>query len=252
MRKQHVLLVGIIGLLLVLNVVVLNIPPCSAGDVHWTDDFTDGNYYPEWNVTMGSWAAGVGILRSTDSVGFPHQAIIRRESTASYGTWSFDLLYSDTGTKVWIGFMHNAMCYNVFDPGLQGYILELNGSAFYLLKSTATTISVLDSATLSPVSGTYSVQITRTSNGAFEVRWDNFLYLTANDTEYTTSTYFTLGSAPHGYGIDNIVVNGTDGLAPPLIPGFPATAIVIGVLTALGFTRLRRRHNRTTSSLTKS
>ena len=244
MRKQHVLLVGMIGLLLVLNVAVLYTPSCSAADVYWTDDFTDGSYYPEWNVTIGSFAAGVGILRSTDSTGFPHQAIIYRTSTASYGTWSFDMLYSDSGTKVWIGFMHNVKCYNVFDPGLQGYILELNGSAIYLLKSTDTTISVLDSTSLSPVSGTYSVQITRVSDGTFEVRWEGSLYLTAQDTDYTTSTYFTLGSAPHGYGIDNIVVNGNDG-APPPIPGFPAAAIILGMLTATGFTLLHRQRSKT-------
>ena len=232
---------SLIGIILVLNAAVVTIPPCSAADVYWTDDFTDGNFYPEWNVTIGGFAAGVGILRSTSSTGFPHQAIIYHASAASYGTWSFDLLYSDSGTKVWVAFMHNAICYNVFDPGLQGYILELNGSAIYLLKSTDTTISVLDSTSLSPASGTYSVQITRIANGTFEVRWDGSLYLTAQDTEYTTSTYFTLGSAPHGYGLDNIVVNGNDGIVPPPIPGFPAIAILIGALTALGFTLLRRQ-----------
>ena len=245
MRKQHVLLVFIIGLLLALNVAVLYTPPCSAADVYWTDDFTDGSYYPEWNVTIGEFAAGIGILRSTSSTGFPHQAIIYRASAASYGTWSFDMLYSDSGTKVWIGFMHNAKCYNVFDPGLQGYILELNGSAIYLLKSTDTTISVLASTSLAPASGTYSVQITRIADGTFEVRWEGSLYLTANDTEYTTSTYFTLGSAPHGYGIDNIVVNGTDGITTPPIPGFPAAALILGILTATSFTVLSRRRSKT-------
>jgi hypothetical protein len=242
MRKQQFLIISIIGMIFALNAVMLTTSVCSAGDVYWTDDFTDGNYYPEWNITIGSWAAGVGILRSTDSVGSPHQAIIRRESTCSYGTWTFDLLYSDTGTKVWIGFMHNVMCYNVFDPGLQGYILELNGTHITLLKSTPTTLVELDTTILAPTGGTYSVQITRTSDGNFEVRWEASLYLTALDTDYTTSTYFTLGSAPHGYGIDNIVVNGTDGLtAPPPIPGFPAAAIILGTLTAISFTLLRRR-----------
>lgn len=245
MQKQHFLLATLICAVLFLNAAMFSVSPCAAADVYWTDDFTDGSFYPEWSVIIGGWAAGVGILRSTSSTGFPHQAIIYTNSTASYGTWSFDLLYSDTGTKVWVAFMHNAMCINVFDPGLQGYILELNGSAIYLLKSTDTTISVLDSASLAPVSGTYSVTITRIADGTFEVRWDGSLYLTAQDTDYTTSTHFTLGSAPHGYGIDNIVVNGTDGITIPPIPGFPTAAIVLGILTALGLTLHRRRRKQT-------
>ena len=45
--------------------------------------------------------------------------------------------------------------------------------------------------------------------------------------------------------IDNIVVNGTDGITIPPIPGFPTAAIVLGILTALGLTLHRRRRTKT-------
>ena len=244
MSKKHVFLVVIIGLLLSLNIAALYTPSCSAGEVYWTDDFTDGSYYPEWGVIMGTWAAGVGILRSTDSVGSPHQAIIYRNSTASYGTWSFDLRYNDAGWG-WVAFMHNSPCFNVVDANIQGYYIYLNTTHIALYLSTDTTNTILDSTTFSATAGSHPMQITRIADGTIEVRWESTLYLTATDTTYTTSTRFTLGSAPHGYGIDNIVVNGNDGItAPPLIPGFPAAATILGILIATGFTVLHRRRSK--------
>ncbi len=242
MQKQHLLLAFVIGSILILNVAVSTIPPCAAADVYWTDNFTDGSFYPEWNVTIGGFAAGVGILRSTSSTGFPHEAHIYRASDASYGTWTFDLLYISTCTKGIVGFMHNVKTTSIFDTTMEGYLIELNNTHINLIKSTDTTEIILDSATYAPADGMKDIQIDRLANGTFYVRVEGSLYLTALDNTYTTSNYFSLGSAPHGYGIDNIVVSGTDGvLAQPPIPGFPIAAIVVGVLTAVGITLLRRR-----------
>jgi hypothetical protein len=233
-------------MMLLLNTAIFTIPSCSAADVYWSDDFGDGSYYPEWNVTIGGFAAGVGILRSTSSAGFPHQAIIYHASTASYGSWTFDLLFSTSGTKVMVAFMHNVKATSVFGAGIEGYTVELNGTHITLFKSTDIALTPLDTANYAPAEGMLDMQITRVANGTFYVRAESYLYLTALDTTYTTSTYFTLGSAPHGYGIDNIVVSGTDGITPPpVIPGFPTIAIIAGVLTALSITLLRRRRTPT-------
>ncbi len=236
--------------LLALCILVLSygtIPQTTAA-VLWSDNFNDNNYNG-WTVKTGAFTTADSTLRCTSIT----LSAIHHSSTVATGTWSIDFVFS--------GAIHVAAVYFAVGAindimGDQGYQVTIHNYGVTLYEVTDTATHLLDSYTASTtLQGRQSIDITRDIGGLFRVYVNDSLVMEATNTVHTTINYFLL----HMYeddSVDNIVVSNTVDVTPsttdpdtntptdtpPAIPGFPAAAIIIGlVLSVLLVIVIRRR-----------
>ena len=221
----------------------------------WSDNFNDGTYAPEWTVLRGEFSATnnqLDSLGSSDIINWVSHA-----SSVAEGEWRFDL-YTRGDANIRVSFI--ALDTDSFGTTDQrpndGYCLRFSSLDEYIRldRHSGGSATLLDGYSDTNVANVlFQVIVTRDSAGNFNV-WVNGVHrMEAQSTHHSTSLYF-LFQAQNGY-IDNIEVydeilthdDGTDGTPPP-IPGFPAVAIALGVVSALTIGVLYRRRQSPTKS----
>ncbi len=222
----------------------------SSAAIVWQDDFNDGNYNG-WSVYAGDFGITSNQLIATGSGGI--WSFIRYPSNTAYGYWSFDVLSEDAPqnhTYVYIISPDTVTNYRlcIWTGSYAGWA---TGPGVSLLKqSGGSTVSIADWFTGS-LSGLHSYNVTRDSQGSFNIYVDGTLRITVLDNDITTSIYFRFG-AQENSGIDNVVVGdfsstgtgtGTS-TPPPPIPGFPLFAILLAVPLALSLAIVIRRRKK--------
>ena len=227
-------------LFLALGILALAIwiaPQARAAEV-WSDDFNDTNYNG-WVVETGAFTAADSTLRCTSVT----LSAIHHSSAVATGTWSFDFVFSDSvhvsAVYFAVGAINDIM-------GDQGYQVTIHNYGVTLYEVTDAATHILDSYTASTtIQGRQSIDITRDTGGLFRVYVNDTLVMEATNTVHTTVNYFLLHMFEDD-SVDNIVVSntvdvtpstdtgtGTGTEPPPGIPGFPISAIIVGLVLSL-------------------
>ena len=229
----------------------------------WYRNATDGLFYP----TSANFSAADNTLKATGPVGVqfePQHNIAYIESTAAYGSWTFDILVVE-GPAAWFQVLliadspYPAESLSAFPPPYPNgsYVIFILTHALSGWNDRPTIwlqryqpgsgFTELDEYEVFPAltnwtTGWNDFTVTRNTTGYFEVYLNGTLALEAQDNTITTSNYFAF-AAESGQAIDNVVID--DGTAetppPPPIPGFPLTAVAIGLAAGLGVIVILRR-----------
>ena len=226
----------------------------------WSDNFDDGTFAPEWTEIEGTFTIIQNRLWSYMGA----YCWISHASAVAEGEWRFDLLVSTGEIRVsfialdtdMFGMDHsrpnNGYCIQ-FAAGAEG---SGSGGSVLLYQFSDGTATVIDWYSDSNLQHQeQQVIVTRDSVGVFNIFVNGAHKFQAQDTQHSTSLYF-LVLLNYGY-IDNVEVydliltqppdggNGNDDengtTPPPSIPGFPALAIVVGLVSALTISVLYRR-----------
>ncbi len=264
---RTVLSLVVIGLL----VTVAFLTPNCIAQTDWSDDFTDGDY-TGWTVLNGSFSASSQSLQAVGGSLGSNWNLITHDSDITQGFWSFNL-HGNTSTYhsadfIEIMFLCDELntpveiatgtwsTVSVFAP-LNGYSLLIiiysiyQATSIQLYKWTngvGEWLNTTDLYTDIETTGWKHYNITRDANGNINFYMNDTLTLSATDTGYKVSTSFCMWSYPN-HKIDDITVSGTTD-PPPVIPGFPALAIGIGLCIAIGFgVMIRRRQKKRNSVL---
>ncbi|MFX1299351.1 MAG: hypothetical protein ACFFAL_00875 [Promethearchaeota archaeon] len=239
----------LVGLCLLFSL-MLNVPGCIANGA-WDDDFDDSDYFG-WTVLNGTYSALNQVLEANGtSINEWHN--IYHESSVAYGFWSFDILANDTGgglNFILVSFLADELAppqANWLNPN-NGYTLELNSRDRFIELipwtggSPDTQIGHWDAPALL---GWQHVNITRNSDGLFNVYINGTLRIEGTDNTYTTSSFFGWCSKRQ-IALDNIIVNELVIIPPPPIPieliliGAGAMVVIIVVIIVVVLL-LRRR-----------
>jgi len=204
----------------------------------WSDNFNDGTYEPEWTVSGGSFS--VAALRMECGTDLWNYAF--RTSTVAEGEWHFTVCIDSTAGAC-VAFMVTSIGGEGVSYPSTGYLVMFNPndgwirlyrhqSGRHSMGSYSVTISM----------GTvFDVIVTRDSSGNFNVLIDGIQRISAQSTDFDTSSYFAIRFCEGGY-IDNIEVydeifsvnatDGTDGTDRTINPGLhlpPLPIEVIGI-----------------------
>ncbi|MHA2428511.1 MAG: hypothetical protein ACXADB_10850 [Candidatus Hermodarchaeia archaeon] len=245
-----------LGLCLCLASALYYIPAVDAATV-WSDNFTDGDTNG-WTVHLGGFSASSNYLQGTQSTA-NH---ISRTSTEAYGTWRFDLhiwedsVVTDTMSLFFMASDLNAG--NDYYPD-NGYAIQIGHgfigttSAFALVRYDNAVRNAMDIYTPANTQGTFHFDITRDVDDHIYVYIDDTLVMDRVNSAHSTSESFFWFATGTGNWLDNIVVSDTVDITPPTtpttptttdpppIPGFPAVAIAVGIVSALSIGVLYRR-----------
>lgn len=215
----------------------------------WSDNFNDGTYAPEWTVQEGSYSAtNLQLEAGVDVWNWIHHA-----STVAYGEWRFDVC-CETVAGIRVAFLALDTSGVGYQRPNDGYYLEIipNNDYIRLYRNVGGVASVMGGYTVVGLLNTpLEVIVTRNTTGYFHV-WINGVHqIQAQHNGHTTSVYFIVLMVEGGY-IDNIEVydeiiteyedgNGNGSTTTQFIPGFPAVAITLGIVSALTIGVLYRR-----------
>jgi hypothetical protein len=191
----------------------------SVNSNEWSENFEDGNY-SEWTVLDGMFNASSKILLATGNDTDYHR--IRHDSNISYGTWSFDVQINRTSyifpETIDICFLMESYEQLENDPKNKGYYLGLMVDARNYPRNKYNVHLVLIEGMLAGkflgsflfpserLNTNHHIDITRNTNGHFNVLMDGTLIIEGMDDESIQGNYF--GFNTHGgQGLDNITVN---------------------------------------------
>ena len=215
----------------------------------WSDNFDDGTYEPEWTAIEGTFTVIQNRLWSY----MGRYCWISHASAVAEGEWRFDLSVSTAYIRVsFIALDTDMFGTDNYRPNngscIQFSANESNVRLYRYSDGTATLMGWYSDTNLQHQE--QQVIVTRDSAGVFNLFVNGVHKFEAQVTQHSTSLYF-LVLLRYGY-IDNIEVydqvltqppdggNG-NGTAPPPIPGFPAVAIAVGIVSALTIGVLYRR-----------
>ncbi|MHA1963207.1 MAG: hypothetical protein ACXACG_00685 [Candidatus Thorarchaeota archaeon] len=218
-------------------IVALLITTPSSAQLVWQDDFEDRNL-EGWTVSYGDFTAENGTLTFEDPLGMGR---VYHPSTGAYGSWSFDIFGKFWNVKF---IATSANGYGFGTPNTSGYgfgtKLDRFGPGFEfhkILNGSAETIGKYDADI---PDDWYHVNITRNTEGHFEVYVDRDLVMQETDASVMTSSFFIFRASVNGIAIDNIEVV-TERYTPEypieLIIGIPATVVVLLVLVGFRYRR---------------
>lgn len=235
----------------------------------WSEDFKDGNYndwdtmaYNSSNIWTGKLTRSDAqfsvideALTSPDFDSFQDSAHAYHDSTAAYGSWSFDwsisndkqsydaveFIFSDERTNYnWSGLHEN-------EKNLTGYGLVLGSydEPKVLSKTPGLTLAkfkntdnrsiasiLLDHRFDGSMEGTHHIRINRNRDGEFKVYFDGELTIRVTDNEYKSSEKFGFTSWIGASSISNIMVKALDVQSPSTIH----PAIIFIILLSVGGT----------------
>ena len=208
-------------------------PTPSSAQLVWQDDFEDRNL-EGWTVSYGDFTVENGTLTFEEIERQP-MGRVYHPSTGAYGSWSFDIF-----GKFWhVDFIADSD----FLTYIYGYVFGTKldpepGFEFYkILNASVETIGKYD-ADISD--DWHHVNITRNTEGHFEVYIDRELVMQGTDASIMTSSFFIYHTRMNGSAIDNIEVV-TERYTPDypieLIIGIPATVVVLLVLVGFRYRR---------------
>jgi hypothetical protein len=222
-------------------VILLYIPLFSMApskvDVIWSDDFDDGEY-DGWFVANGTFSAEDYTLKPVLG---DNTYMINHLSTATSGTWSFDVLVGE-GAVIWL--MYDGVGYGLIVAawfGMDGAHLRLYNVSYE--KGNVIGERIFQSG----IPSWQHIDVTRNLDGRTCVYLNGTLFIDVVDYVARKSWFFMYN--PYGESaIDNIVVSNTVDIEPPPPPlykqtWFLATAgvVAVAVITILVFLG-RRKH----------
>ncbi|MFW9964811.1 MAG: OmpL47-type beta-barrel domain-containing protein [Candidatus Sifarchaeia archaeon] len=192
-------------------------PPTPFLAEGWSDDFNDGNF-DGWSVTRGGYSAANYYLEGMTST----WNYIEHASTAVVGSWSFDYNFYGGPDGIWQGpdgdlgiwFIANDHWHSGDTTQLQsGYFIyfhpHVNAIELWMDPGDEGYNRVLLGSWSPPnFVKSWHVDITRDSNGVFNVYLDGVNRIQATDTTFYTSSFFGF----LGYNLqemDNVVVQDT-------------------------------------------
>jgi hypothetical protein len=192
--------------------------------IFWEDDFSDPNL-PGWTIftyendttqvtVEGNFSAASGMLEVLDD----DRNFARHNSTVNVGTWSFDMYVpdeEDSSAAFYVYFMSNGSRQIPTKPnkfiGVGVWKQSINPNwRFIVWTMNGLDILVHSDIVMDPVEGWHHVDISRASDGYFEIYRNGTFEDKFTHNVITTSTYleFYCYSAA-GAAIDNLVVNDT-------------------------------------------
>ena len=207
-------------------------PTPSSAQLVWQDDFEDRNL-EGWTVIYGDFTVENGTLTLEDPL---PMGKVYHPSTGAYGSWSFDIF--GELWHVWF------IATNAWGGNTSGYSLGTRldgfGLVFKFYKILNGSVETIDTYDADIPDGWYHVNITRNTEGHFEVYVDRELVMQETDASVMTSSFFSFWALMNGIAIDNIEVV-TERYTPEypieLIIGIPATVVVLLVLVAFRYRR---------------
>ena len=207
----------------------------SSATIIWQEDFEsglDGWTTFGWNRTDGSplpsnFSVMDGVLRINGT--FPQESAAEHPSTQTTGTWSFDLDVTYTvnghchidffGKKM--GNLSEVDNFTDAFPYAYGIMVVTEPSGmwdsefvFYKREEGSPTIIPLNRYAPSQILGWHHFDITKTSEGEFNIFINGTYCKSYKDTAFSISEVFRF-SGPPGHAIDNIVVRDDILLTPP-------------------------------------
>jgi hypothetical protein len=236
----------VFGVFMSLCCTLLCIPTVDAVLV-WSETFGAGTLPPEWTVLEGTFSCTNNRLET--GTGVWHAAY--RASTVDEGEWRFDAHY-ETVAGMFIWFMAQDTTGVGAGRPNNGYGIQVSrfDNMIRLLRHVSGVESYMGYQAMT-ASNDYSFIVTRDSSGEFNVWIDGVHAISATHTGLTTSAYFLVVVVDPGNYVDNIYVydeiettttgTGNGGTTTPVIPGFPAIAIAVGIVSALTIGMLSRR-----------
>ena len=241
-----------LGLCLCLLSALRGIPATDALTV-WSDNFNDGNTV-NWTIHTGGFTASNNYLQGSTA----DTNHISHASTEARGTWSFDLhinpLVQTENTAVF--FIASDLNPGNNDFPSDGYSIEIGygwiglADAFGLVRYENDVRNPMDTYQPPGSQAGFHFDITRGDDDHIYVYINDTMVMDRLNIVHDTSTHFFILSTGTERWVDNIVVdddpldtgdgNGGNGEPPP-IPGFPAVAITVGIVSALTIGVLYRR-----------
>jgi hypothetical protein len=178
----------------------------------WSEDFEDGDY-DGWTVLSGSYSATSGVLVPTGEKTTHHK--IRHDSNTAYGTWSFDVFLNQSNylslSSIEIYFLAD----EIYGYSAEwAYVLEIlvdpdPGWPMEDFRLRGFTPDPVELGIYSHPEGLAQhqhIDITRDTNGHFNVFVNGTLIIEGIDNELTSARYFVFESLS-SHGLDNITVN---------------------------------------------
>lgn len=226
---------------IVLAICLLSLNAIAATDgaaaVLWIEDFEDGNY-DGWMIEEGTFDASSRYLEATSS-GWND---IFNTSRVSCGYWGYDL-FEDSITGIDIHVFIIALGYQI--GNLSGYSVSLEYgliSNLTLYRWDEGVSHILDHDTVPLVELEWiNYNITRDSEGFFQVVRISEVLLSATDNTYTDSQFF-LFYAENGGSIDNITIMECGWTPPPnigliVLAGLGTAVAIIVVIVIIWWRR---------------
>lgn len=179
----------------------------------WSDNFDDGDY-SGWTITRGGYSAASNLLRGTTTT----WNYIEHPSTTVTGTWSFDYNFYGGEDGIWQSTEGDLGIWFIANDHQSGDTTQAQSGYFILFHPHVGAIELwmdpgdegynrvlLDSWSPSNFVKWWHVDITRDSDGVFNVYLDNISRIQATDTSYNTSSFF--GFLGYNYQeMDNVEV----------------------------------------------
>ncbi|MHA2107085.1 MAG: hypothetical protein ACW99R_05200, partial [Candidatus Hodarchaeales archaeon] len=220
--------------IVVLSIVFLGTIPTTAVEA-WGDNFDDNNYLG-WIVQKGLFSTTDQMLETVGNKSDWHE--VYHPSTVAYGTWSVDLVINTTSISL-MEHLYIQFLVIVFDfENEDSYELtvwldaRMGTPGFILIKRTNGVMTTLGEYEVSSgLSNFQDIDITRDTNGNFNVFVNGSLVIEATDTTWTTSLYFRFVSMGEN-AIDNITVD--DEVIKPTKGKTPSSILLIGSSFSLG------------------
>ena len=170
---------------------VLCISVCTTtanATVIWEDNFDDGTYEPEWTIfgyddwdspveIGGNFSAASGMLTILDD----DFNVARHESTTNVGTWSFDMFVPDDFPDdgfFYVDFMSNGSYYPEFGNVsflAVGAAFGASYDKFYIIMGLESSWHILRSYTPDVLQGWHHIDVSRSSEGRFLVKFNETL-----------------------------------------------------------------------------
>jgi hypothetical protein len=201
-----------LGSTIFLILIIWQTMPSGAVNV-WSEEFEDGNY-DGWTILDGSYSATTEKLIATGEKTAHHR--IRHNSSVAYGTWSFDVCINQSdlisGEHMYIYFLTEI--FGVLGEE-KGYFLTLIPNPSWMVHPVSIILgsrtglpskTLGESAYAGKLSERQHFDITRNTDGHFNVFVNGSLIIEIMDNEYTVGNYFGFDSQG-GHGLDNITVN---------------------------------------------
>lgn len=186
-------------------------------------------------MSYGDFTVENGTLTLEETEPFP-TGMVYHPSTGAYGSWSFDIF-----GEFWrVEFIATS----AYGGNMSGYgfgtKLDRFGPGFILQKILNASVEQIGKYDADISDDWYHVNITRNTEGHFEVYVDRELVMQETDASVMTSSFFIYRTSMNGSAIDNIEVV-TERYTPEypieLIIGIPATVVVLLVLVGFRYRR---------------
>ena len=223
-------------------ILVVSLFPTQSGALLvWQDDFEDRNL-EGWTVTYGDFTVENGTL-TLEETERNQMGKVYHPSTGAYGSWSFDIfgkfwdvtfIASSAPGGYGFGNGGNTSGYG-FEAKLDGF-----GPGFRFYKFLDASVETIGRYDADISDDWYHVNITRNTEGHFEVYVDRELVMQETDASVVTSSFFIFSPRMNGIAIDNIEVV-TERYTPKypieLIIGITASVVVLLVLVGFRYRR---------------